>query len=53
MLPYYKYNTLGAGIDEVTRGTLIADVYAGAVILPMLVYREVMDSIIQLLLHLY
>ena len=34
MLPFYKIDTLEAGIDEAGRGSLIGDVYTAAVILP-------------------
>lgn len=44
MLPFYKIDTLEAGIDEAGRGTLIGDVYAAAVILPPEIDFEVNDS---------
>ena len=44
MLPYYKYNTLEAGLDEAGRGSLMGDVYAAAVILPMEMEFEINDS---------
>jgi len=44
MLPFYKINTLEAGIDEAGRGSLIGDVYTSAVILPPDINFSVNDS---------
>jgi len=44
MLPFYKIDTLEAGIDEAGRGSLIGDVYSAVVILPPEIDFTVNDS---------